>query len=191
MMRHLKILGLLATAAVASLAFAATALADSVTSPTANTYTGDITAVSEGHSITHNPIANVECASTFTFKVEAHPAGGKVSGAVSHMQTGPCTNSWHVTVVTAGTMSIEHLSGYDGDLYSSGMTIEKTRFGITCRYATSTTTIGIITGGAPATIHVNGTLPFHSGSGLCGAAATRMTGSYTVTSPSSLYVDNT
>lgn len=190
-MRHLKILGLLAVAAVALLAFAGTAGADTVTSPTNTSYTGSITAVSEGHSITHNPIAKIECASTFTFNVEAHPAGGKVSGAVTHIKTEPCTNNWHVTVITAGTMSIEHQSGYNGDLYSHELTVEKTRFGIPCRYRTETTTIGTVTGGSPATIHINGKIPFHNGSPLCGTGGTLMTGAYTVTTPTSLYVDNT
>jgi len=88
-----------------------------------------------------------------------------------------------------GSIFFHWTSGYNGTVTSSGMTVEKTRFGITCRYATSNTTIGTITGGSPATLDASGSLPFHSGSPLCGEGATTSTGSYKLTSPSTLLVD--
>lgn len=192
-MRDLKILGsLVVAAAVASTMCAAIASADQVTSPTGTTYTGTVRLQSEGHSVTHNPIARVECASSFEFKIETHGPGEKASGKASNMKTEPCTDSWHVTVVTPGVISLDGYSqSYDGDVFSHELTVEKTRFGITCRYRTNTTTIGRLTGGSPATVHVEGTLPFHSGSIFCGSGGTTITGAYLVTSPSSLFVDNT
>ncbi len=188
-MKYVKILGLLAVAAAAMMSFAGIASADTVTSPTGTDYTGALSASSEGHAVLHNPIAKIECNGTATGSVESHPEGGKVSGAVNPEFTN-CTNSWHVTTALGGTLSVEHSSGYDGIVYSNGATVEATRFGINCRYVTSTTKVGTVTGGSPATMHINGAIPFHNGSVLCGTGATLWTGSYTLNSPNSLYVDN-
>jgi hypothetical protein len=189
-MKFVKILSLLAVAAAALMAFAGTASADTVTSPTGTTYTSTLSASSEGHAVLHNPIAKIECAGTAVGSVESHPAGGKVSGAVHPTFTG-CTNSWHVTTIVGGTLSVEHSSGYNGNVYSDGATIESTRFGISCSYLTKTTKIGTVTGGTPATMHIEAEIPFHKGSGLCGTSATVWTGAYTVNTPGSLFVDNT
>jgi uncharacterized low-complexity protein len=190
-MKYVKILGLLAVAAAALMAFAGIASADSITSPTGTTYTGALTAESEGHAILDNPIAEIKCVGTAAGSVEEHKAGEKVSGAVHPTFTG-CTNSWHVTTITGGTLKAEHSSGYNGIVYSDGATIEATRLGIVCRYVTKTTKVGTITGGSTATMHIQAAIPFHSGSGLCGEGATTWTGSYTVTAPTTgVFVDNT
>jgi hypothetical protein len=67
--------------------------------------------------------------------------------------------------------------------------VETTRFGISCRYSTNNTTIGTLTSGSPATVDLAANIPFHSGSVFCGSGATTLTGSYKLTSPSSLFVD--
>ena len=62
-MKYVKMLGLLAVAAAALMAFAGTASATTVTSGGV-TYTGEIAASAEGHAVLDNPIAKIECAST-------------------------------------------------------------------------------------------------------------------------------
>jgi hypothetical protein len=163
--------------------------ATSITSPTGTVATPTIKAESEGHVSIHNPIATISCASNVEAKVESHGNETAATGKVSALSFTGCTDSWHVTVVAAGTLTVTHTSGYNGDVFSSGVTIETTRFGTTCRYSTSNTTMGTLTGGSPATIDLSANIPFHSGSVFCGSSTTTWTGSYTISSPSSLYVD--
>ena len=194
-MKYIKILGLLAIAASAFMAFAASASATTITSPTGTLYTGTIHAVSAGHAVLHNPIAKIECNGTVHGASLTHGAGVTAKGSVSVAFTN-CTNSWHVTVVSGGTLEVHNDTPgggtYDGNLTSTGATVEATRFGISCRYSTSATPVGTVTGGSTATIHINASIPFHSGSGLCGSGATLWTGGYTVKSPATgIFVDHT
>jgi hypothetical protein len=160
-----------------------------ITSPTGTVATPTIKAESEGHASLHNPIAKIECAVGLEGKVESHGGEAAASGKLSSFAFTGCTNSWHVTTVAPGELAIEWAKGYNGKVISSGMTIEATRFGITCRYKTENTQLGTITGGSPATLDLEAAIPFHSGSGLCGSSVTTWTGSYKFTSPGSLYVD--
>jgi hypothetical protein len=193
-MKYAKILGLLAVAAAALMAFAGTASATTITAGGV-AYTNTIAASAENHVVLDNPIAKIECASSVTGKVESHGAGLTAKGNISALSFTGCTNSWHVTVVTAGSLEIHNISGTkDGTLTSSGATVESTRFGITCRYATSNTHIGRVTAtpaGAPehATLDISAAIPFHGGSGLCGGGATTWTGSYKVNTPTNLHID--
>lgn len=197
-MKYIKIMGLLAVAAAALMAFAGSASATTLTAPSGTVFTGTLEASAEGHVVLDNPIAKIECASTVKGAVTQHGTGVTVKGTIAKEDltfTG-CTNSWHVTVVSPGTLEIHNISGtHDGTLTSSGATVESTRFGITCRYATNATHIGRLTG-APAinepehaTLDISAGIPFHGGSGLCGEGNTTWTGSYTVTTPTNLSVD--
>src|SRR6188472_2576566 len=132
-MKYVKILGLLAVAAAALMAFAGTASATTLTSPTGTVYTGSIHAASEGHAILQNPIAKIECASTVEGTVEQHGSGSTVKGNISNLSFTGCTNSWHVTVVTAGSLELHWKAAGEGTVTSSGATVEATRFGVACR----------------------------------------------------------
>jgi hypothetical protein len=167
---------------------AATASATNIEAPEGTIYTGPVAAEAEGHVVLDNPIAKIECASTVEGEIESHGEGVPAKGNLSTLTFTGCTDSWHVTVVTAGSLSIEHTSGSDGDLFSTGATVEATRFGITCRYATNNTTVGTVTGGAPATLDISASIPFHSGSVFCGSGGTAWTGSYEVTNLAELQV---
>lgn len=189
-MKHVKILGTLLIISAALMALAVTASADSVTSPTGTSYTSELNAAAEGHVVLDNPIWKLECTSTVAGKVEGHGVGIPASGNISSLIFTNCTNDWHVTVVSAGSLSVKGIEGsYNGEVIASGATVETTRFGISCRYLTNSTKIGLLTGGSPGTMHIQSSIPFHSGSFLCGSGATTWTGSYKVASPNSLYVD--
>jgi phage baseplate assembly protein gpV len=164
-------------------------LGTSITSPTGTVATPTIKVESEGHVVLDNPIAKIECSSTVEGKVESHGETVPATGNFSTLSITGCTDSWHVTVVTAGSLLVDHVSGYKGTVFANGATVEATRFGITCRYASEITDIGTLTGGKPATLSISAAIPFHSGSIFCGTAPTAWTGSYKVTSPASLYVD--
>ena len=180
---------LLVVASAIGMVFAANASATFLTSPTGTTYTSTLKASAEGHVVLHNPIGKIECASSLEGKVESHGAGKAASGSVSSLSFSSCTNEWHVTVVATGTFSVESTSGYNGTARSNGATVEATRFGITCRYATGNTSIGTLTGGSTATLDISASIPFHSGSIFCGTGGSAWTGAYIVNTPDSLYVD--
>lgn len=188
-MKQVKASSLFAVAVGVLLALAATASATTITSSEGGTPW--ITAETEGHAVLDNPIAKIECQSRFGGIVQSHGAGVPAEGNTIEFSFTGCTNSWHVTTVFTGWFSIEGTGGGNGKLKSESATIEATRFGISCRYATGLfgTTIGTITGGSFPTIDINGALPFHSGSIFCGTGATTWTGSYRVIFPFSLSVD--
>lgn len=198
-MKYVKILGLLAVAATALMAFAATASADIATSPTGTVYTGSIVAEAEGHAVLDNPVAKIECASKVEGTLTTHGKDVKVSGPISSLTfgspVGTCTGGWHVTVLEAGVLSVDAQANGHGDVFSKGATVESTikagESTITCRYATNTTTVGTLTpnGDGMATMDISAAIPFHSGSPFCGSGATTWTGSYTITTPGSLSFD--
>ncbi|HEU4738882.1 MAG TPA: hypothetical protein VFS54_07355 [Solirubrobacterales bacterium] len=189
-MKFVKTLGLFALVAASLMAFTASAPATTVTSPAGTAYTGEIFLMSEGHVVIHNPIAKIECEALSTIpNIAKHGNAVTAEATLESFLFFHCTNEWHVTTVSQGSIEIHHLTGTNhGTVTSSGMTIEATRFGVTCRYKTLNTDIGTLTGGIPATFHLEGALPFHSGSPLCGAGTTKWTGSFNVTTPSKLFI---
>jgi len=203
-MKYVKILGLLAVAAAALMAFAGSASAATLTSPENVTYTGEIHATSEGHAKLENPVAKIECHSTVKGTVEKHGTGVTVGGAISELLwgtegslNGKCTNSWHVTTVTAGSLEVHYKAPGEGTLTSTGATVDTTRLGVTCTYRTNETHIGTLTdssktvpAGGTATLHVSASIPLHSeSSGLCGSGNAKWEGSYSVLTPMSLWID--
>lgn len=160
-----------------------------ITAPTGTVATPTIKAESEGHIGIDHPLATFQCQAAFEGTVASHKNQKTAKVPLTSVTTTGCTDSWHGTVATPGELEIAWTSGYNGTVTWSGGTIEMTRLGTTCRYQTTNTHIGTITGGSPATVHLEGKLPFHSGSALCGTEAYPLTGSYKVTSPSGLYID--
>jgi hypothetical protein len=197
-MKYVKMLGLLALAAAALMALASPASATRTTFPQGELYTDVIHAHSEGHVVLHNPIAKIECTGTVSGKIESDGPGAAITakGNVTPSFSN-CTNSWHVTTVAGGTLELHFIAHGVSTLTSNGATVESTRFGITCRYATANTHIGTLTDSSTvegtatktATIHINGAIPFHSGSPLCGSGSTQWTGAYKITTPDTLWVD--
>jgi hypothetical protein len=164
-----------ALAILATMAFAASASATSVTTSTGGAAaTPAIHAVNEnGHIFFENAWITVPCSSTLEGDIESHGAGLPASGAIDHLTFTGCTNSWHVTTINPGSFSITHTSGHNGTLVSNGARIEMTRFGIKCVYETNNTHLGTLTGGNPATLHIDAFLLLDEdvSSGLCDLAA--------------------
>jgi hypothetical protein len=191
-MKYVKILSSLAAIAAALASFAGNASATVFTAPAGTTYTGPVSLESEGYVPIDNPIAAIPCVSNAGGTVGQHGAGVTAIAVLSNLSFTNCTNSWHVTVVSPGWLEFHALGGGRATVTSTGATIEATRFGITCRYATSSTDIGELTPASFSTTHatldIKGALPFHGGSGLCGSGATTWTGSYKVTTPTGLSI---
>ena len=195
-MKILKMIGLLAVAAAAMTVFATTASATTATSPKGTTYTGAIVAEGEGHSTLHGANGiSVSCPGAVSAGVGTHGAGMTleltVTGLVLGTAGAPCTNSDVVHVTTLGELEIHNISGTEnGTVTSIGTTVNVTdNTGVSCGYVTSSTDIGTLTAGSPATLDLNSAkIARHSGSILCGSTGT-WTGSYKVTTPGSLFID--
>jgi hypothetical protein len=187
MLKHLIYAVALAILGALALTSTASASATVVTTETAGeVQTPTIHAVNEGgHVSLANANSNIECASTVEATVEGHGEGGPVTGSISSLSFSNCTNGWTVTVNALGTLAVAWTSGHNGTASSSGATVTAvlhTIFGdITCRYATSSTSIGTVTGGNPATLDISASIPFHSGGGLCGSGNSQWSGSYVTT----------
>ena len=197
-MNRLSLPSFLLATAIALFAFAGLASAATPTSPAGTTYTGKLHATSEGHVTIHNTIANIQCNSTLEGAVEVPGGGEPIAIPLSSLTFTGCTNSWHVTTVSAGKLEVHSIAGSrNGTVTWTGATIEATRLGITCNYKTEATDVGTLTGskttGGTATIDLSGALPFHSGSGLCTKEGkgepTSLTGNYSVGTPDYLDVD--
>jgi uncharacterized oligopeptide transporter (OPT) family protein len=190
-MKRFKILGLLAVAATATMAFAASAPADYVSTTTGGAAaTPAIHAVSEnGHLTLTNPIATISCDSTAEGQVTLHGAGAVVGVPFHHLLFTGCTNSWHVTPEYRGELEVKWTSGHDGTVIWNGARIQTTRVGLICVYEALGIHIGTLTGGSPATLHIETSLPINQemSSPLCGSSAS-WKGSYVTTS--ALYVGN-
>jgi hypothetical protein len=188
----------------AAVVLAVGAASASATTITSNgvLYTGTIHAVSVGHVELHNPAANLKCNSTITGTIETHSDVGTAHGPIDEWTFSNCTEAWTFTVNAPGWLEI-HTDASDpngttgnGTVTSTGATITGTNdtIGITCRYKTNATDMGTLTGsrttdGTPI-LHIEASIPFHSGSIFCGSGASAWTGTYEITTPMNLDVDH-
>jgi hypothetical protein len=215
-MKYVKMLGLAAVAAAALMAFVGATSASATvlckTNPTAGAgeTTGTVCPSGQAYG-TKEPSTGVaiHAVNTGTVKLDTSfktiectgsTLGGETNAEEGSPLTGPegtltftgcnCT----VTVLKAGTVSIEWISGtHNGTVTSSGnetTTSCKTIFGtVHCIYVTSGTHVGTLTGGNPATLSASATIPVdaeHS-NGLC-PQESKWTASYEVTTPKPLFV---
>jgi hypothetical protein len=199
-MKYLKMFGLAALAAalmafiVAGSASATTLTGAGGTALGAGTV---ITSEAEGMTILHPPFGDIEC--------EESKVGGKTTNAGSSTETvlgnlealsfSKCNAT--VTVLQLGSLEIHTqnaTANNNGTLTSSGTEVTVEFFGTHCIFKTSNTDIGTVTGsantGGNATFDISATIPRTGGrSGpFCGSTA-QWTGSYKITSPSTLNVD--
>lgn len=195
-MKYVKMLGLLAMAAAALMAFAGTASATTITSDTGSTPT--INAESVGYATLHNAVGSISCKSSVTGAVASHGAGVPASGEISTLSFTGCTNgtvhseekTGHVEAPfgSAGSLSITGVAPTgNGTLTSSGATVVVTMFGQTCGYSTNNTHIGTVTGGTHAVLTITAKLTRHSGGFFCGTTG-NWTGEYKVTHPTNLLI---
>jgi hypothetical protein len=201
-MKYIKMLGLLAVAAAALMAFAGTASATTLTSPAETTYTNSIAATA-GETTLHG-VATITCLkSSVEGPVEAHGSEVTTRGSINSLKFETCGTD-HVTVLTNGTGAFgtgtleihtqEKKPNKNGTLTSNGtrITIQITALGISCVFETQNTHIGTVTGGTPAVLHIESApIPRVDGDSgpFCTSEPGIWTGSYTVKTPSTLLVD--
>jgi hypothetical protein len=175
------------------LLLAAPAAATTLTSPSGTAYTSTIKAESGELSLHKVFGGTISCNnSTLEGKVEQHGNGVTAKGNLSSLTFSECGGN-HVTVEYAGSLEVHATSGGNGIVTSTGaqISIQLTAFGISCVYTTSATQIGTLTGSnsTKAKLDLEGSpIPRTGGSFYCGSSG-ELTGSYTVTTPSTLYVD--
>lgn len=190
-MKYLKMLGLLAVAAAALMAFAGTASATTITSPANVVATPAIEATST-HTQLHGAFVSVTCThSLVKGKVESHGAGVTAKGNISSLSFTGC--NYPVTVLKAGNLEVHPATPTgNGTLTSNGAEIKiHTSIG-ECIFTTNGTDIGTLTGsnntGGHAFLHIGSSpIPRTGGSFFCGSSGT-WTGSYTVINPKYLAV---
>lgn len=193
-MRYIKMIGLTALAVVAAMALAATASATTLTSPKGELYTGKL--VAQSGEITVHGVATYSCGeSKAEGEVAQHGASITASGPLTKWTLSQC--STHVTVLKLGTVTIHPLEGSPGDatvtVSGTQVTSEATSMGMSCLYETNETDLGVLTGsattGGNAVLDINSALIPRTGHSIfCGSSGT-LTGSYTITTPSTLYID--
>jgi hypothetical protein len=186
-MKYVKMLGLLAVAAAALMAFAGTASATTVTSPAGTLYTSNIAATAGATELVGS-FTTVKCSSSsVSGSVKTHGAGVTAEGPISALSFSGC--NFPVTVKKEGTLIAHATSGGNGTLTSSGAeVIVHTSVG-ECVFTTSSTDIGTLKGGTPAKLEIaSAAINRTGGSFLCGSTA-KWSGTYTVNTPGSLFLD--
>ena len=186
MMRYLKVFGLAAVLGAALMASAGTASANPLTSPEGTPYTSTLKAESSNFEL-HGNFVTVKCSSSFEGKVESH-SSTTAGGNLSSFTLSGC--NYPVEVKKPGSLEVHATGSGNATVTWSGAEISVATSGPTCVFTTSGTDIGTLTGSnaTNATIDISGSLPRTGGSYLCGSTGT-ITGSYKVTTPSTLYVD--
>jgi hypothetical protein len=209
-MKYAKMLGLLAVAAAALMAFAGAASATVLTSPAGTQYGAEkeIKASTEGLAVLHSENAptafTVECEGSVEGVIEKGGSGAEtVSGPITKgkLTFTPCQNGATVVVGKEGSLEVHtnaEISNGNGTLTSSGaeITIHVPVLNIKCIYTTNNTDVGTLTGSKNqvgedkrATLDINSaTIPRTGGSAFCGTGGF-WTGSYRVTTPTYLDVD--
>jgi hypothetical protein len=191
-MKYVKMFGLAALAA-AVMAFVAvgTASAAIIESSSGTQYKAgtEIKAASEGTTELHPPIGSINCANSTVAGTTSNDggAGVNVTGNISSLTFTECNAK--VTVLANGSLSVATGSGSNGTLFGTGNEVTVEYLGFHCIFKTNNTKLGTVTGGSPATLDIEATIPRTGGKSgaFCGTTA-QWTGSYAVSSPSSLLV---
>jgi len=178
-MKYVKMLGLLAVAAAALMAFAGTASA-TITSPEGTPYDGPMSATSSNTSLDGS--VDIACSSS---TVSGEVNNGETEGEITTLDFTECGNDT-VKVVANGKLTILEKKVYSKSTVVT-VTLHRTIFGFPitthCEYATPVTKthVGNLTG--PNTISLIGAvIPQKPTDSACGANA-EWTGSYTINTP--------
>jgi hypothetical protein len=190
-MKYVKMLGLLAVAAAALMAFVGTASATTVTSSAGTTPT--IKAESTNSEL-HGAFITVKCEESIVEGgVDSHGAAVTVEGAVDVLTFDKC--NYKVTVENKGSIiahpdPAEKAKTGDAIITSANAVIAIHTSVGECIFTTKSTgtQIGTMTGGSGAVMNMNSAaIPRTGGSFFCGSSGT-WTGSYKVVSPSSIEI---
>jgi hypothetical protein len=200
-MKYIKMLGLAAVATAAFMAFAGTASA-TITGPTPGALPTTIhatgsTAAGDGSYLLEAGFAEITCTESTVH--------GDVNTNDTLVASGPITG---ISFTGCGSATVDPLKNADGTYGSLEIQVPKGKagegtvvgyntfvttavLGTSCVYSTSATgtLLGTLKNGTPAKLTISASLPKASGGLLCANPA-KWTGTYTVTTPSSLILDD-
>jgi hypothetical protein len=195
-MKHLKIFGLAAVAALALIAIAGVGSAsatrlcaeNATPCPEAKRWKNGqafTSSLETGGAVLDAGFYRIEC-TTSSINGEILNEGG-AGAVIIDLETVSFANcGCPVTTLKAGTMSVEHTaSTMNGKLTTANLEITFNCMGH-CIYGEGA--LGTLTGGAMGTMDVNGTMNRVAGAAPGCPATINWKGSYTVTSPEALYV---
>jgi hypothetical protein len=194
-MKHLKMLGLAGVMAVAFTAMlgSSTSSATELTSPKGTTYKGELRLSAEGSLLLKAGFANITCTESTVAGTPTNFGGptSTVSGPISTLTFTNCGSST-VTVLKKGSLEVHVIgSGPNGSVTSTGSEVTVAQSGVSCTYATNSTSIGTLTSSpdalSKATMHISAELTKSAGGFLCASPA-RWEGGYWVTAPVPLFV---
>jgi hypothetical protein len=204
-MKHLKMLGLAAIAALGLMAFVGAGTASATTLSTDAAGTVKYGVGTEIHSTLKSGTSailettsgeTIATCTTSTVKGSITTATGTwVIGSISALTWGEpegvggkCSQTTDSIAGHLGTLEIMQTTGDAGTVVGKGSEVTLELFGVSCVYGTSTgTTLGTITGGEAPELAINAILPKISGSFLCPSTG-RWTATYVVTSPHAVHV---
>jgi len=195
-MKHLKMLGLAAIAALGLMAFvgAGTASATTLATDSAGTikYAAGTTlhaTLETGTSATltdtsGNTIAT--CTGSTVHGTIGTASGTWVEGANSSLTWEGCNQT--TDTVNLGSMDIMQTTGDEGEVRSTGSNVTLQIFGVSCTYGTGEgTKLGTITGGEAPTMKITATIPKTAGGFLCPSTGI-WHASFIITSPHAVHI---
>jgi hypothetical protein len=192
-MKHLKMLSLFAMAAAALLAFAGSASAQTLTSPTGTEYTGLVTESFEGSMLLKAGFAEITCTGGTLNSTITTNNSTEASGVITKISFSGCKEGQTFdTLNNNGTLTIlksTHAVSGTGTEWTTAVA------GVSCVYgfgstATSlgTATNTVVAGVDIVTTDTSAKLPKISGGFLCASPAS-MTGNWVITSPATSFLD--
>jgi fibronectin-binding autotransporter adhesin len=193
-MKHLKMLGLAAIAALGLMAFVGAGVASASTALSTDSAgtikyaTGTVVdATLSGTAILESGSTTLDTCTGGTVKgATTNETGASVTGNISALTWTGCTNTTDTTAL--GSLSITKGTGDTGSVSGSGSKVTVNTLGVTCTYGTGTgTTLGTITGGSEPSLNISTTVPKIEGSFICPSSAS-WTATYIVTEPHAVHI---
>jgi hypothetical protein len=203
-MKHLKMLGLAAIAALGLMAFVGAGTASATTLCTNTKEEGGKTVCNVAYGVgteissslktgTSAILANTSgetiatCNSSSTKgSIQTSNTGTWVGGAITELTWGGCSQT--TDNVSLGSLEIMQTTGDAGTVVGKGSQVTLSIFGVSCTYGTGEgTTLGTITGGEAPELAINASLPKTAGGFFCPGSG-RWTANYIVTTPHAVHV---
>jgi hypothetical protein len=196
-MKHLKMLGLAAIAALGTMAFVGTGTASATTLST-DAAGNTKYALGTGFILSLEPITStllettsggeVATCSRSTVSGSISTATGTwVSGSIGILTWAECNQT--TDTINSGSLEIMQTTGDAGTVVGKGTNVTLGVFGVSCTYGTGEgTTLGTISGGEAPELSINAILSRSAGNILLCPSTGRWTANYIVTSPHAIHV---
>jgi hypothetical protein len=203
-MKHVKMLGLAAIAALGLMAFVGAGTASATTLCTSTKVVEGKTVCAVAYGVGQEIHSTLEAGtsaelldtsggliatcteSTTKGSIEGSNTGTWVGGKISTLTWGGCSQP--TKTLAAGSLEIMQTSGDAGEVVGKASEVTLSVFGVSCVYGTKEgTTLGTITGGEAPKLAIAATLPKVSGGFLCPSTGV-WHAHYIVTTPHALHI---